>query len=133
MAALWLLLFARFSHLLLAVPTGDGTVVSVLTENEDVYAGAGDRERAGTVHAHRARLEGARTGAETAAALAAIEGLARPGNGRFSDRLVGTPAGNARLAELWPVLGALARPVPGRGPVGARPAPVRRRRTARCR
>ncbi|MGX6446672.1 hypothetical protein ACVU7I_01170 [Patulibacter sp. S7RM1-6] len=108
-AGLWLLLFARFSQLLLAVPTGDHTVGSVLAEIEDVFAAAGDHESAGTVREHRERLEGARTDAEAAGALLAIEGLAQPGNGRFSDRLVGSHAGNARLSTLWPVLGALAR------------------------
>lgn len=108
LVGLWLLLFSRFSHLLMGTPTGEHTVEGVLAELEGLYAQAGDPEGAGVVRARREQLEAAPTAGDRADALRSIVGLARPGNGRFSDRYTGAGTVDSRLAQLWPVLGALA-------------------------
>lgn len=108
LVGLWLLLFSRFSQLMMGTATGDHTVPDVLAEIEAIYAGAGDREAAAVVRDRRERLAAARTEGETAAALVAIKGLAEPGNGRFTDRFTASDVGNHRLSALWPVLRALA-------------------------
>jgi hypothetical protein len=108
LVGLWLLMYSRFSQLLMGTATGDHTIPGVLAEIEELYAAGGDHEAAAVVRDRRERLAGARTEQETAAALVAIEGLAEPGNGRFSDRFTASDAGNHRLSALWPVLRALA-------------------------
>lgn len=108
LVGLWLLLFSRFSQLMMGTPTGDHTITGVLAEIEEIYAGAGDDEAAAFVRERRRRLAAARTEGETAEALVAIKGLAEPGNGRFTDRFTASDAGNHRLTALWPVLRALA-------------------------
>jgi hypothetical protein len=108
LVGLWLLLFSRFSQLIMGTPTGDHTVEGVLVELEGLFAGVGDDESAAVVRERREGLAAASTGEEAERALRAIDGLAEPGNGRFTDRFTGTPEVDRRLSELWPVLGVLA-------------------------
>jgi hypothetical protein len=104
----WLLLFSRFSYLLMGTPTGEHTVAGVIAEIEGLYAGAGDAEGAAVVRERRDALAAARTDEERSVALRGIEGLATSGNGRFSDRYTGSSPADSRLSELWPVLHELA-------------------------
>jgi hypothetical protein len=108
LVGLWVLLFVRFSQLLMGTPTGRHTVDGVLAEIEGIFVTAGDDESAGLVRRRRDGLAAARTTEEVQSALRLIEEFARPGNGRMSDRFVASSAANTRLTELWPVLGALA-------------------------